>query len=188
MRALDIVKSFQVCVNLLLLVGVGLDLDTLDASLVLRDCCSFSSTPHQRRQFWASSIPPPEICSCLPKDLAKGCAHSFSVSFACRGRQAILPPTFGFMASARIASPCFTRPKFELGLSSRAPQVSAKRVRLSCSLKSLVFSFLRHDVLNVGPSTPHLSSTTRSCMDSSDVVLWLHLSSFGQSSFKRFRD
>ena len=64
-----------------------------------------------------------------------------------------------FMASARIASPCFTRPKFELGLSSRAPHVSAKRVRLSCSPKSLVLSFMRHDVLNIDPSTPHLSSS-----------------------------
>ena len=37
------------------------------------------------------------------------------------------------MTSARSASPCFTRPMFELGLSSRAPQVSAKRVRLPSS-------------------------------------------------------
>ena len=38
-----------------------------------------------------------------------------------------LPLTPGFMTSARIASPCFTRPKFELGLSSRAPEVSAEQ-------------------------------------------------------------
>ena len=40
--------------------------------------------------------------------------------------------------SARIASPCFPRPRFELGLSSRVPQVSAKRDRQSCSIKSRI--------------------------------------------------
>ena len=81
--------------------------------------------------FGASSIPPLQrIRPCLPKDLGKACAHSFCVTFVSRGR---LLSTFGFMTSARIASPCFTRPRFELGLSSPAPQVSAKRVRLSCS-------------------------------------------------------
>ena len=85
----------------------------------------------------ASSIPPLQrICRCLPNDLGKALAHSFSVTFANRGRQAILPSTFRFMTSARIASPCFTRLRFELRLSSRAPQVSAKRVRQSCSIKS----------------------------------------------------
>ena len=34
--------------------------------------------------------------------------------------------------------------------SRRAPQVFAQRVRLSCSIKSRVFSFMRHHVLNVG--------------------------------------
>ena len=42
-----------------------------------------------------------------------------------------LPSTYEFMQSARIACPSFTRPRFELGLSARAPHVSAKRVRLS---------------------------------------------------------
>ena len=101
----------------------------------------------------------------------------------------LFPLTLGFMTCARIASSCFTRPKFELGLSSRAPQVSAKRVRLSCSLKSRVFSFMRHDVLNIGLSTPHLSSSPfapvvimldvfddLSCIDSSRVVWQLHQS------------
>ena len=36
MRALDVVRSVVVCVNLLLRVSVGLDLDTLDASKTLR--------------------------------------------------------------------------------------------------------------------------------------------------------
>ena len=71
--------------------------------------------------FGASSMPPLQrICRCLPKDLRKACAHSLCVTFVSRGRQAILPPTFGIMTSARIASPCFTRPRFELGLSSRS--------------------------------------------------------------------
>ena len=103
--------------------------------------------------FGASSIPPLQrICRCLPKDLRKACAHSFCVTFVSRGRQAILPSTFSCMTCARIASPCFTRPRFELGLSWRAPQVSAKRFRLSCSLNSRVFSSIHHDVLNIGLS------------------------------------
>ena len=110
--------------------------------------------------FGASSIPPLQrICRCLPNDLGKACAHYFCVTFANRGRQAILPSNVGFMTSARIASSCFTRPRFELGLSSRAPQVSAKRVRLSCTLKSRVLSSIHHDVLNIGLSTLHLSSS-----------------------------
>ena len=39
------------------------------------------------------------------------------------------------MQSARIASPCFPPPRFELGLSSRVPQVSAKRARPSCPIR-----------------------------------------------------
>ena len=73
----------------------------------------------------------------------KGCSllaqrhrPSFSVALTNGRQQAILhhgplPSTGEFMQSARIACPCFTRPRFELGLSSRAPQISAKRVRLS---------------------------------------------------------
>ena len=36
----------------------------------------------------------------------------------------------GPMPSARAASPCFPRPRSELGLSSRVPQISVKRARL----------------------------------------------------------
>ena len=125
--------------------------------LLVVKCCSLSLSVIS---FGASSIPPLQrISSCLPKDLGKACAHSFCVAFASRGCQAILPPTCGFMTSARIASSCVTRPRFELGHSSRAPQVSAKRVRLSCSLKSRFFSCMHHDVLNVGLFTPHMSSS-----------------------------
>ena len=113
-----------------------LGLDTPDASMALHGCCSVSSTDHSRYVR----------------------THS-----ACRlqvmKRQAILPSTLGFMTSAWIASSCFTRPRFELGLSSRAPEISAKQVRLSCSLKSRVLSSMHHDVLNVGLFTPHISSS-----------------------------
>ena len=51
-------------------------------------------------------------------------------------RRRPLPSTCGCMPSARSASPWFRRPRFELGLLSRAPQVSAKRVRLSCTVGS----------------------------------------------------
>ena len=47
-----------------------------------------------------------------------------------------LSSTCGLMMSARIASLCFPRPRFELGLSSRVPQISTRRVRQSCSIKS----------------------------------------------------
>ena len=40
------------------------------------------------------------------------------------------------MQSTRIALSCFPRPRFELGLSSRVPQASAKRARLSCPIRS----------------------------------------------------
>ena len=120
------------------------------------------------------------------------------MAFASHGRQAILPPTFGFVTCARTASPCFTRPRFELGPSSRAPQVSAQRFRLSCSIKSRVFSFMRDHVLNVGrprhtcPSSPidpvviTLGVFDDPVMDSSRVVLWLHPRSVGQSLLELF--
>ena len=121
--------------------------DTSRASMALNGRCSVSRTAHFLLtviSFGASSIPPLQrICSCLPEDLGKACAHSFFLTFASRGHRATLPPTCGFMISARIAS----RPRFELGLSSRAPQVSAKRVRLSCSLKSQVFSSIHYSTL-----------------------------------------
>ena len=109
-------------------------------------------------------------------------------------RRVPLPSTCGCMTSARIAAPCFTRPKFEVGLSSRAPQVSAKRVRLSCHIGFRVFSFVRHDEVNVAQSTSSpvapavimLDVFEDSIMDSSQVVLWLHLSLFGQGFLQLF--
>ena len=125
-----------------------LTLSMLSFLLLVVKYCSLSLSVIS---FGASSIPPLQrICSCILQDLGKTCAHSFCMTFAGRGRQAILPPTFGFVTCAQTACPCFTRPRFELGLSSHAPQVSAQRVRLSCSIKSRVFSFMRHHVPNVG--------------------------------------
>ena len=58
--------------------------------------------------FGAFSIPPLQrIRPCLPKDLGKARARSFCVTFVSRGRQAILPSTFGFKTPARIASSLF---------------------------------------------------------------------------------
>ena len=149
--------------NLLLPVSVGLDLDILDASVALRvllvvKYCSLSLSVIS---FGASSIfSLQRNCSCLPKDLGKACAHSFCVTSASCERVAILPPTLGFLTSARVASPCFERHKFELEFSTRAPQVSAQRDRLSCSLKSHLISFM-HPL----QSSCLMSSTTRAASD-----------------------
>ena len=165
---------------------------------VLLSSCSPSSASVRLRSFTLQVI-----CSCLPKNLSKACAHSFFVTFASSGRRAILHrgpllPAGGFVRSARIASPCFPRPKFELGLSSRVPQESAKRVRLSCSIKSRFSQSCVKDVVNVGPSTPHLSSSPfapmvvmpdffdDSVVDSSRVVWQLHLSCVEQGFLERF--
>ena len=130
--------------------------------MALHGCCSLSSTAHSRSasSAWVrlrsllsrGSVPPSQgLGQSMCALVLRGVCTSWTSGH--------LPLTPGFMTSARIASPCFTRPKFELGLSSRAPEVSAERVRLSCTLKSRVFSSMHHDVLNVGLSTPHISSS-----------------------------
>ena len=58
-----------------------------------------------------------------------------------------LSSSCGCVQSVLIAYPCFPRPRFELGHTSRVPQVSAKRARPP-----------RPNVVNIGPSTPSLSS------------------------------
>ena len=133
--------------------------DTFGASMALhgRGTVSRAAQLHRLRCVFDTSSP--EDLSLPSQNLGKACAHSFCMTFLNRGRQAVLPSTFGIMTSARIVSPCFTRPRFELGLSSRAPQVSAKRVRLSCFLKSRVLSSIHHDVLDIDLSTQHLSSS-----------------------------
>ena len=70
----------------------------------------------------APSIPPLQrICSCLPKDLGKAYVRTHC---ACRLQvvnvRQFSRSTLGFMTSARIASACITRPRFELGHSRRA--------------------------------------------------------------------
>ena len=127
------------------LVGFRLDLDSFGANMAPHGCCSLSSTAHSRS---ASSAPvrlrsllSRRSVSCLPNDLGKACAHR---------------------SAGRLHLGSLLPASRDPGLSwdsSRAPQVSAERVRLSRSIKSRVFSFTRHDVLNVGLSTPHLSST-----------------------------
>ena len=101
-----------------------------------------------------------------------------------------LPLTPGFMTSARIASPCFTRPKFELGLSSARsrslrrtsstvmlPQVAGlfrPCIRMYSTLVCPRHTYRRHPMHQW--SSCLMSSTTRSCMDSSRVVWQLYLS------------
>ena len=102
---------------------------------LLTACSTSSASVRLRSLLSKGSVP------AFPKNLSKACAHSFFVAFASCGLRAILhcgplPPTCSIMTSARIASPCFPLPRFELGLSSRVPQVSAKRVPLSCTTKS----------------------------------------------------
>ena len=81
-------------------------------------CCSLHAQRHQpsfsvtlMTAFWTSAV-----------------GHRRQQAIMHRGP---LPSTCEFMQSARIAFSCFTRPRFELGLSSRAPQISVKRVRLT---------------------------------------------------------
>ena len=154
-------KSVQVYVNLRLQdLSSIMALSTLPWHSMVAARCQVLITLAQRRQLGCVFNP------FSPEDLflpSQGLGQSMC-ALVLRGvctswTSGHLPLTPGFMTSARIASSCFTRPKFELGLSSRAPEVSAERVRLSCSLKSRVFSSMHHDVLNVGLSTPHISSS-----------------------------
>ena len=99
--------------------------------------------------------------------LAQRHQPSSSVTLMIGRQQAILhhehlQSTCEFMQSARIVFPCFTRPRFELGLSSGAPEVSAKRVRLSQPIRSQVLRFIPPDVVNICPMTNlSLSTFTR---------------------------
>ena len=62
------------------------------------------------------------------------------------------------LAQRHLAWCVFDPSPKDLFLLARDTRRSATRVRLSCSLKSLVSSFMRHDVVNFGMSTPHMSS------------------------------
>ena len=114
--------------------------------MTLHGCCSLSSVAHSRSASSASV----RLRSLLSREDLFLPSHGTGQSMCalvlrgvCKswmsGHSPADPPTCGFMTSARIASSCVTRPRFELGHSSRAPSVSAKRVRLSCSLKSRFF-------------------------------------------------
>ena len=134
----EVCKCASICS---LLVAVCTDELGLTLPMLPWHSMAAAHTPLPVISFDASSIPPLQrICSSHPKGLSKACAHSFFVTLASCRRAILhrgpLPPTCGFMTSARIAPPCFPRPRFELGLSSRVPQFSAKRVRPSCSTKS----------------------------------------------------
>ena len=69
-------------------------------------------------------------------------------------------------------SPGFPRPIFELGLSSRAvPQVSAKTSSTAVSHQAASFSITHLNAVNLGPSTPSLSSPS-----SASAIIMLQLS------------
>ena len=65
-------------------------------------------------------------CRALVSGLALCLLHSEAPIFGLQCR--------GLMPSTRIVSPCFTRPRFQLGLSSRAPPDSTKRDRSTWSI------------------------------------------------------
>ena len=76
-----------------------------------------------------------------------------------------LSSTCGFMMSARIASPCFPRPRFELGLSSRVPPVF-RQTSSTVTPHQVAGSPIVHcDVLDVGPPVPYFSSTVTIMFD-----------------------
>ena len=62
------------------------------------------------------------------KNLTEHIAHSFCVTCVLTSSHSV-SSSCGCVQSARIAYPCFPWPRFELGLSSRVPQVSDKRAR-----------------------------------------------------------
>ena len=68
------------------------------------------------------------------------------------------------MSSTRTASPCFTRPRFELGLSSRDPQVSAKRARPTYPSGRGSFPSMHGPRQRCCSVPPHSSSTIRSSL------------------------
>ena len=68
-----------------------------------------------------------------------------------------LSSTCGLMMTARIASPCVPRPRFELGFSS-ARSTGLRQTRSTVMLHQVAGSpIIRHDVFDVGPSTPYFS-------------------------------
>ena len=71
-------------------------------------------------------------------------------------RRGPLSSTCGLMMSARIASLCLSRPRFELGLSSRSTDL--RQTSSTIMLHQVADSpIIRHDVFYAGPSTPYFS-------------------------------
>ena len=76
----------------------------------------------------------------------------------------------------RIVSPCFTRPRFQLGLSSRAPPDSTKRARSTRSIWSWLAFITMHSALQV-LQRGHFSSYER-CSSRNTLFSCLQLGSF----------
>ena len=138
---------------------------------------------------WHSMVVSVKCCSLL----AQRHRSSFIVALTTGRQQARLhrgplPPTCGFMTSARIASPCFLRSRCR-AFHKSPPNECDRHAPPSRG---------SHDVVNVGPSTPHLSSSPfapmiimpdvfdDSVMNSSRVVCQLHLGQVEQSFLERF--
>ena len=121
-------------------------------AFVLRDVCKSWTSGHS-----PVDVRIHDICSdCLPllhaAQIRAGTLVARSTSLRQTSSTGMLPQVAGLVVNPSRCTQHWPV-HFELGLSSRAPQVSAKRVRLACSLKSRVLSSIHHDVLNIGRST-----------------------------------
>ena len=89
-------------------------------------------------------------------------AFSFSGLALCLLHSETLPcpRPRGLMPSTRIVSPCFARPRFQLGLSSRAPPDFTKRVRSTLSDRSRLAFITMYSTLQV-LQRGHFSSYAR---------------------------
>ena len=178
-------KSFQVYVNLLFQeLSSILILPTLPWHSMVAARCHVLLTLAQRRQLGCVFDPSSPEDLFLPSQghgrgmcalILRGVCQSWTSGH--------LPSPLGFMTSARIASPCFTRPRFELGLfvarstglrqtssTVMLPQVAGLFVHPSrCTQRWPVHATYRcHPLRQL--SSCLMSSTTRPCMDSSRVV------------------
>ena len=162
-------KSFQVYVILLLQeLSSILILPTLPWHSMVAARCHVQLALAQRRQLGCVFDPSSPEDQFLPSQghgrgmcaiILRGVCKSWTSSH--------LPSTLGFMTTARIASPCFTRPRFELGLVARStglrqtsstvrlPQVAGLFVHPSrCTQRWLVHA--THIVLTLCTSRHHV--------------------------------
>ena len=93
-------------------------------------------------------------------------AFSFSGLALCLLHSETLPcpRPRGLMPSTRIVSPCFARPRFQLGLSSRAPPDLTKRARSTLSDRSWLAFITMYSTLR-DPLSAHSFRTPRSPTD-----------------------